>query len=157
MKCPTCYLTQGPLGLIVILFAAVILIRAVVGGSVAPKPPMFQDHLTLQQAVDRSSESGKPIFAFATADWCGPCQAFKRGALSDQEVVAAALSGTEPVYIDIDKDVDARQRLASFAGQNDIYSVPTIMLIRNGEVIAYHEGGLSAAAMLQWLQLGEDG
>jgi len=156
VSCPLCKLSQkSPLGFLVILVAAVVLIRTVTGGGVAPKPPIFDEHLTLEQALDRSTQSGKPVFAFATADWCGPCQAFKRGALSDKRVIKTALENTVPVYIDIDKDPAARRQAASMAGQEDIYSIPTILLIRDGHLIAQYEGGMSASAMLKWLALAD--
>jgi thiol:disulfide interchange protein len=157
VSCPLCKLSSSsPLGFILVLAAAVVLIRTITGGGVAATPPMFEEQFTLQQALDRSSESGKPVFAFATADWCGPCQSFKRGALSDDRVIDAALSSTVPVYIDIDKDPEARQQAAAFAGLDDINSVPTILLIQDGEVIGYHAGVMSTSAMLKWLAKAND-
>lgn len=158
VSCPLCTLSQkSPLGFLVILVAAFVLIRTVTGGGVASMPPIFEEQLTFQEALDRSSESGKPVLVFATADWCGPCQSFKRGALSDDRVVDAALSSTVPVYIDIDKDPEARRQAAAIAGLEDIYSVPTLLLIQDGRTIAQYVGGMSASAMLKWLEIANEG
>lgn len=144
MKCPTCYLTEGPLGFALILLAAVVVIRSVSGGGVAPVPPMFDKAVTLDAAVAESGQSGKPVFAFVTADWCGPCQAFKRGALSDPSVVKYVSTNTEPVYIDGDEHPDLVQSLG-------VTGFPTVVLISDGQIVAGRSGVMNAPSLLSWL------
>lgn len=144
MKCPTCYLTQGPMGFALVLLAAVVLIRTVAGGGVAPVPPMFDKNVTLEQVVDRSKESGKPVFAFLTADWCAPCQAFKRGALADKKVVSYVSEKTEPVYIDIDEHPDLAQAFG-------ISGVPTVAILQDGKILDARSGAMPTGMLLAWL------
>jgi len=57
-------------------------------GRTAPVPEIFDKTVSLQTALDESAKSGKPVFALLTADWCAPCQSYKRGALANKEIVA---------------------------------------------------------------------
>lgn len=127
-----------------IAVAAVIFFRPT---SKAPVPEVFEASApTLESAIDAAAESGKPVFAVATADWCGPCQAYKRGALSDERVAGWLRDNTEPVYINVDDSPDA-------AGRLGVRSIPaTFMITPDGTVIAAHEGGWSAENLLSWLE-----
>ncbi|RMH09856.1 MAG: DUF255 domain-containing protein, partial [Planctomycetota bacterium] len=92
-------------GLIVLglVFWSLVLPRL---GGVAPKPGIFERELTLSAALDESERTGRPVLAVVTADWCGACQALKRGALSDPEVEALVKASFVPVYIDADRAGD---------------------------------------------------
>jgi len=147
MKCPTCYLTEGPLGFALILLAAVVVIRAAVGGGVAPTPPMFDTSVTFDEAMAASAQTGKPVFAFVTADWCGPCQVFKRGALAEPRVVERVREATVPVYIDADAHPDLVQRLG-------VSGFPSVLLLRDGRVVDARTGVMSAPGLLAWLDGG---
>ncbi len=111
----------------------------------ADTPSMFNPAVTLEQAQNRAAESDKVVFALATADWCGPCQALKRGALSDQRVVSWAAENAETVYIDVDKRPDDAQRLG-------VRGIPALYVIRGDAIVAETFGVHSAGDLLDWLE-----
>ncbi len=133
------------LTLIVLVIVAVILVpRLAGGGGVAPTPAVFDTGVTLDQALERSQTSGRPVFALVTADWCPPCQSLKRGALTDERVTKAIESSTEPVYVTDKSGHDV--------GRLGVRAFPTSVIIRDGEVVASLEGAASAGRYLEWLE-----
>lgn len=125
---------------IVGVFVVLMIVRG--GGGTAEKPALFGQGLTLGEARAVSVETGKPVFALVTADWCAPCQSLKRGALSDPEVAAYLKEFTIPVYLDEANNMDEIAALGTRA-------YPTTYLLRGEETIAQIEGGGSPAAYLR--------
>lgn len=113
-------------------------------GRTAPTPPVFDTGMTLTRAVEDAGSSDRLVLAVATADWCSPCQGYKRGALVDARVEAWIEANAVPVYIDIDESPDDARLL-------DVQSIPATYLIRDGEVIARASGAMGAGALLEWL------
>lgn len=126
-------------GIVVLGIALLLFFTARGRGGVAPIPPGFDPARTIAQA----SQTGKPVLAFVTADWCGPCQAFKRGALADPRVTAALREKVEAVYVDVDKSAEAADL--------NVMSVPTLLLIRDGKERARVTGAMGTEQMLGWL------
>ena len=134
--------TSG-LGVLVVIVAGFVAIQ-LWRGRPAGTPAFFEPGVTLRDALAASERSGRPVLAVATADWCGPCQGFKRGALSDTRVAEWIETHTEPVSIDATKPGNPD------AAALGVRSVPTVILLRGGEELARHEGAMSASAMLDW-------
>lgn len=118
------------------------------GGGVAPKPEVFASSTDLATALKASGASGKPVLALVTADWCGPCQSLKRGALVDAKVAALIKEKTEPVYIDAtgaNKD----------AAQLNVTGVPALVLLQADKAgqreLSRLVGNQSSADILEWL------
>ena len=99
-----------------ILVIAFVGARLIFGGGVAGlggtanKPAYFERHDRLATALPEAQETGRPVLVFATADWCGPCQALKP-VLAD---AARTSKGLLRVYC---VDVDAEPAVALGAAQ----------------------------------------
>lgn len=130
--------------LIVAALAGVMIVQRVFMGGVAPTPTYFDTSLTLDDALERSKASGKPVFALVTADWCPPCQTLKRGALVDDRVASFIQDSTEPAYV-TDKQMRDVERLG-------VSAYPTSVILMDGEVIASLRGAVSAGKYLEWLR-----
>ncbi|MFG0274096.1 MAG: thioredoxin family protein [Phycisphaerales bacterium] len=113
-------------------------------GRTAPTPPAFDTGLTLASAVDTARSGDRYVLAVATADWCAPCQGYKRGALVDPRVEAWIEDHAVPVYINIDESPGDARLL-------DVQGIPATYLIRDGQVVARASGAMGAGALLDWL------
>lgn len=146
-------MTRRTLGSIAFLLAIVAvlallpLIRG--GGGVAPTPALFDEDLSLAQAEARAAETGRLTLVFATADWCGPCQTLKRGALTDERIEAWARANTVPTLLDLTAPGAEAQAAARRFG---VQGIPAVILVRNGEMVSKREGVIEAGAMLRWLE-----
>lgn len=130
------------------LFLIVISIGAVIYGrsrtQPADVPAAFSQSVSLKDAMVQSQDSGKPVLVFATADWCGPCQSFKRGALSDNDVTRVIREETIPVYLDIDEHPEQ-------AGMFGIRSIPTLIILDEGQEIA-RSGQRGESSLIEWIE-----
>lgn len=87
----------------------------------------------------------KPILAYFTADWCGPCQSLKHTIWADK-AVEQALQSYVPVEINVDQHPDlARQYHAD--------AIPKfVVLDQTGQVKKGTVGALSSTEFLAWLK-----
>ena len=79
---------------------------------------------------------------YFTASWCGPCKA-----------MSPIVQGVSLIMKDrvntITVDVDTSPTSAADYG---IRSVPTLMLVKNDEIIDQRVGGLPPTQLMQWLE-----
>lgn len=111
-------------------------------------PAAFTEQISLKAALDQSAQSGRPVYAFVTADWCGPCQHFKATTLADQSITQRLQTQFIPVLIDVDRDRAQLQLLAErgFTGR----SIPASVILRNG-VVVESRGFMDSGSMHGWL------
>jgi len=139
-----------PLVLIVLGFVAVMMYLR----RPAEVPEVFDKTLTFQAAMQQSEETGKPIFALVTADWCPPCQHYKRNALSDQTVAKTLRDETVPLYVDADTNREAMLSLAQMGafGPGQQVALPTTVLVRGSTVVGSAEGVLPTSRVLSLVE-----
>jgi thiol:disulfide interchange protein len=136
---------------LVIGLASWIAIRALLGGGVGatPTPAVFSAGRTLDDAIAESKSKGTPVVAFATADWCPPCQTMKRSTLLDTRVEAYLKGKTIPVYVDVDRDPKA-------AGRLGVTGIPATVIIAGDTVVARTSGLLSVDDYMSFVEAAVD-
>jgi thioredoxin 1 len=96
-------------------------------------------HLTEQTFSETVEQPGLTVIDFWAA-WCGPCRA-----MAPQFEKAA---GLRPNYRFAKVDVDAEPGLA---GRFGIRSIPTLMVLRDGEPLAAQAGVMAAEQLVEAL------
>ncbi len=130
-----------PVYFILLIFAAVF---AFVGLSKLRDKEIIPWRDDFTAAKTEAVQQRKPIFAYFTASWCGPCQYLKSTTWADKSV-DAALRDFVPVKIDI----DASPALATDYG---IRAVPTFVILdATGAEQSHTTGALGPADFLTWL------
>lgn len=143
--------TATTVAVVVVMSAALgwLYLRANTGpnaGGVAPTPAMFEGApSTLDAALAAAGKDGL-VFAYATADWCPPCQVYKRTTLVDPAVEAWVRKHAIPVYVDTDHN-------AKDAATLGVRSIPQTTLLRgDGTVLVREVGALRADELLAALR-----
>ena len=96
-------------------------------------------------ATEEARRARKPVFAYFTAVWCGPCQTMAHTTWADKDV-DAALRDYVPVKIDIDQHPD-------LADKYSVRAVPTFaVLADDGHALRQTDGAMPPADMLAWLR-----
>jgi thioredoxin-like negative regulator of GroEL len=84
------------------------------------------------------------VLALVTADWCAPCQELKRTALADQQINLWIRQNVHAVYVDATKDNPV-------AGELKVFSLPTMLVLRDGKEVSRLEGLRGTAEVRAWL------
>ena len=90
---------------------------------------------------DEIKNSGKTVLLDFYADWCGPCKMVSP--IVDQ------VAEENPEYLVGKVNVDDESELAEQFG---VMSIPTLVVLKNGEVAAKNVGALPKAKILEMLK-----
>lgn len=97
--------------------------------------------LTGSNFENQVEKSGLPIVVDFWAEWCGPCRSFA-------PVFSLAAKELEPAFRFGKVNTEQQPALAARFG---IRSIPTLILFRQGQIIAQQSGALPRQAFYQWL------
>jgi thiol:disulfide interchange protein len=132
-----------PFILVVALFAAVM-VAVGVSRVMAPKE-LIPWRNGFAAARAESASSGKPVFAYFTASWCGPCQAMK-----DTTWANAGVEEALREYVPVKVDVDEQSKVAMEYGAQ---SIPKFTVLdAEGNVVKSTEGYMNPEEFLEWLR-----
>ena len=97
-----------------------------------------------------AAQTGKPVFAYFTADWCGPCQSLKSTTWADPNV-EAALRNYVPVKVDVDRHADLARRYL-LTPSNPEGGIPAFRVLDDkGDIRKEIVGAMPPGDFLQWL------
>jgi thioredoxin-related protein len=96
-------------------------------------------------AREESRTSHKPILAYFTADWCGPCDEMKHTTWADKHV-EETLRDYVPVKIDIDHNLD-------LAMKYNADPIPLLAILNDeGHIVRQYTGLIEPADFVLWLK-----
>lgn len=103
----------------------------------------------LVAATSEATQSGKPLFLYFTASWCGPCQEMRRTTWADAGV-ERALQAYVPVKIDVDEHPELVQRYRVEAFPTFVVQPPEV----DAKPTRSIEGAMMPTEFLRWLSKG---
>ena len=91
--------------------------------------------------IEEIKKSDKKVLLDFFATWCGPCQMVSP--LVDE------IAEEHPEFTVGKIDIDEEEELAEEFG---VMSIPTLVVLKDGEIVTKHVGALSKARILELLQ-----
>lgn len=86
-------------------------------------------------------QSEKPVLLDFYADWCGPC----RMVLPIVEQIAEENSDVKVCKVNVDEEQE-------LAAQFKVYSIPSLFVMRNGQIVNQSVGAKSKEEILEMLK-----
>ena len=102
---------------------------------------MGMNEVTSEQWKQQVLNSDKPVFVDFWAEWCGPCRMVS-------PIVEELSKEYEGKVNFVKVNVDQNRDLAS---KYNIFSIPTLAIFRNGEVVAQAAGASSKESIRNYI------
>lgn len=104
------------------------------------------DPKTYEEALALAKDSGKPVFIYFEADWCGYCVQMKKNVFPKNQVKKMLSENYIKIFIDVDEDKATKSLFK-------IKSLPTYIVVSpEGDVIQKHSGYMDLNNFLIWLE-----
>jgi len=91
---------------------------------------------------DVVARSTLPVLLDLWAPWCGPCRVIAPGVEQAARTLAGRLKAVKV-------NVDEAPRVAARLG---VQGIPTVLVLRNGQVVARQVGAVPPAALVRWTE-----
>jgi thiol:disulfide interchange protein len=137
-----------PIWVIIALFTALAVMVGISKWN--QKPELIPWRTDFTAARTEASQSGKPVFMYLTATWCGPCQGMKTTTWADLQV-DAALHAYVPLKIDVDSNPDLVKKYL-YTPDNPQGAIPAFRVLgTEAQINKQAAGAMNAAEFLKWL------
>ena len=136
---------SNSLTIALLIVAGLLILRTLVGPSVAETPAVLTGSSDLNAAIERAEDEDKVVFAVASAPWCGPCQSYKRSTLADESVQSWIRDNAVGIHINVDEDREAAARL-------QVRSIPATFVIKDGTIVNKFTGAVSKDRLMRTLE-----
>ena len=97
-------------------------------------------HASKNSFQEEVLNSDKPVLVDFWASWCGPCRMV--GPVLDE--IAAERSDIKVVKVNVDEEQE-------LAGRYQVMSLPTLMVVKNGEIVKRAAGAKNKVQILAML------
>ncbi|MCD7824630.1 MAG: thioredoxin [Clostridiaceae bacterium] len=98
-------------------------------------------HLTKDNFEREVMQSDKPVFIDFWAAWCGPCQMVAPVI----EELAQEVADVKIAKVNVDEEPDLAQKY-------NVMSIPTMLLVKNGEIVNTTVGAQPKADILKFIR-----